>query len=174
MVTYVSTVLLTASAATEALSADLEVTCKNVPVRNPHLVSLVLKNIGPHDITEDKFVDDHFAVNLNQTLYEIVRWGSRDNFPPSIYSEKFGSGNGIVGFKPALIPKGAEWAVECIVSGPTTPEVMDRLVDTDIVEGEPQSRAFLNALSDAQWGAAVASTPWPRRPLAPFIAGILR
>lgn len=136
--------------ASGSLSNYLKVTYRDFDVEDPHLVSLLLKNVGPHDITREQFEGGKFRIELlDSKLYGLVQNESSDGEKPSlIISGGIGAEDAVVGFQPTLFPKGTEWTVEAIVSGPAKPTVRGRLVNTDIIEGETTSQAVLGALAN--------------------------
>jgi hypothetical protein len=133
LVAFSSTGLL----ATQTASDNLKVSFRDLPVGDPHLVSVLVKNTGPNDITRDQFDGGKpLGIALNSILYGAVQIRSSDGISPGLITGGIGDKNAIVGFQPALLPKGTEWVADFIVSGPATPKVVGRLVNTDIVEGE--------------------------------------
>lgn len=61
LVAYSSTRLLAVKPAAD----ELKVTFNDAPVNNPHLLSLVLKNIGSRDITREQFDGRSLSIELN-------------------------------------------------------------------------------------------------------------
>lgn len=121
-------------------SDDLKVIFRGNEVQDPHLVRLLLRNVGPHDITPEQFDGGEFVVELvGSTLYGLVRILSSDGVEPDISTHEGTDQIADVSFQPMLLPKGVTWIVEAIVSGPSRPRVRSRLVNTDISEAEPSS-----------------------------------
>lgn len=162
LVTYSSTGLLAVKAAAD----KLKVTFDDNPVDDPHLVSVLLKNIGPRDITREHFDGRSLVINLNCPLHGVLRLESSDGGWTSFNVDMDDAGLGIILIEPTHIPKGTELVIDCIVSGPANPEVGGRLVEADIVEGDPASSAVIQALSAAAVEGVVMSMPWPVRILA--------
>jgi hypothetical protein len=143
LVSSTSTPLLTSG----SQSSDLAVTYKNRPVEDPHLVRFFLRNVGPHDITRDQFDGERLDVEMcNCTLYGIVSVVSSDGTSPQVRAMALNT-NADISIQPTLLPKGTTWVVESIVSGPGTPAVRGRLINTDIVVGETTTMGFLQAMS---------------------------
>lgn len=129
---------------------DLRVTYRDFDVEDPHLVSILLKNIGPNDITRGQFEDGGFRIELlHSKLYGLVQNESSDGEKPTLtMSDGIGTDDAVVRFQPTLFPKGTKWTVEAIVSGPAKPTVRGRLVNTDVIDGEATSPAVLGALAN--------------------------
>ncbi|WP_026541656.1 hypothetical protein [Paenarthrobacter nicotinovorans] len=145
--------LLVAHATTRLLTSDsgvseLKVTFRDFDVQDPHLVSIIVKNIGPNDLTKEQFEGGNFRIRLqNSKFYGVVKVASSDDDKPSLVTEGIGAQNMVVEFLPTLLPKGTEWTVDAIVSGPAEPQVLGRLVSTDITEGGTTSQAVLRAMT---------------------------
>lgn len=158
LVAYSSTGLLVDQTSTD----QIKVTFQNLPVEDPHLVSLLIKNIGSRDITREQFDGDSpLIIGLNCTLFGIVQCKSSDGTPPTTVLDLTGPKVDAVGFKPALIPRGTEWTVDCIVSGLPTPRVQGRLVDVDISEGGTKNNLILAGIGEGILG----NLPWPLSPI---------
>jgi len=143
----------------EAPHEDLGFTYKGLPVRDPQLVKLRLKNVGPHDITRDKFDQDKpLFVGLDATFMGLLRTASTSGVAPQMAMGAIGTENAEIGFMPGHLPKGAEWTAELIVEGKSSPHIRGLLIDTDIEEGESSSLKVLREV-------AVLTAPWPFKPL---------
>lgn len=164
LVAYSSTGLLAVKAAAD----ELKVTFNDGPVDNPHLVSIVLKNIGSRDITREQFDGRPLAIALNCPLYGVVKLESSDGGPTYFDQSEDGDGMGSILIEPSHIPKGTAWGIDCIVSGPANPKVGGRLIEADIVMGEPASSSLITAVALAVGEGAVAAMPLS----GPFISDI--
>ncbi|MBP1234517.1 hypothetical protein JOE40_004160 [Arthrobacter sp. PvP102] len=121
-------------------SDDLKVVFRGNEVQDPHLVRLLLRNVGPHDITPEQFDGGEFLVELTgSTLYGLVRILSSDGVEPDISTHEGTNQIADVSFHPTLLPKGVTWVVEAIVSGAGKSKVRSRLINTDISEAETSS-----------------------------------
>lgn len=138
---------------------DLGFTYKGFPLRDPQLVTLRLKNVGPHDITRDHFDQDTpLWVGLEATFMGLLRTASTIGPSPRVTMWAIGTENAEIGFNPGHLPKNAEWTVELLTEGDAAPEMRGLLINTDIEEGESSSSKVLREL-------ALLSAPWPVRPL---------
>lgn len=159
LVAYTTTGLLPLG----ATRSDVKLTFHDLPVTDPHLVTLRLKNIGSQDITRDHFDGgEPLKIALNSTLFGLVGSDGSDGAEPSIVVGAIGSQDAVVGFAPCLMPRGTEWVAEFIVSGSAAPKLRGRLVNTDIVEGESTSTQILRELTEVSFSAL----PWPLASLA--------
>lgn len=138
---------------------DLKVTYRDFDIEDPHLVSLLLRNIGPNDITREQFEDGGFRIELlHSKLYGLVQNESSDGENPTlVMSGGIGTDDAVLRFQPTLLPKGTEWTVEAIVSGPAKPTVRGRLGNTDVIDGATTSRPVLGALANIS--SITVSTP---------------
>lgn len=145
------------------LQEELVVTYKGVPVVDPHLVTLRLRNIGPRDITRAENFDGEkpLLFALHGDFYGLVEVGSNDGTEPTFFTAADSSSNGygdVLGFRPAHIPKGTQWVVKFIASGPSYLERRGPLVETKIIDGETTSRAFARLLM-VIWGGLIPGLP---------------
>lgn len=149
LVAHTSTILLTEGVS----SSFLKVTYRDIPVQNPHLVTLLVKNIGPDDITSEHFHGgEPLVVSVKGTWYGIIETESTKGTKFSVLTDPIGDKNATVRFPPAHLPKGGEWRLKFIVSGPAIPEISGSLVNVDIVQGETTSSAVLRVLGEATLG----------------------
>lgn len=152
LVGYSSTSLLVDQSSTD----QIKVTFQNIPIDKPHLVSLLIRNIGSRDITREQFDGGSpLIIGLDCTLFGIVQCKSSDGTPPITVLDLTVPRVDAVGFEPALIPRGTEWTVDCIVSGVPTPKVLGRLVDVDIAEGRTTSNLILAGIGKGILSATV-------------------
>jgi hypothetical protein len=114
-----------------AQSGLLKVTFRDVDVEDPHLVTILLKNVGPADISSDRFdAGRSLVVRLNCTMYGLVK----TTHPESTVSTALGA-EGVVELLPQLLRRGEERLVQAVVSGPPVPVLDSPLIDTDVVSG---------------------------------------
>lgn len=125
----------------------LQVTFRDFPVENPHLVTVRVQNVGPLDIATQHF-DAHrnLVVDLNCTMYGVTS----SSHPGATVSRGIGS-EGVVELTPSLLRRGDAWVVEAVVSGEPTPELDSPLIDTDVVDGA----TYLEQLAEILAGTIV-------------------
>lgn len=134
-------------------------TYRDIPVEDPQLVTLRLRNIGPHDITRDLFDQgEALQISLNATFMGLLRATSTAGATPRLAMRAIGTENAEIGFKPGLLPRKAEWTAEFLVEGKASPEVRGCLINTDIDQGESNSMKVLREV-------ARLTAPWPFKPL---------
>lgn len=129
----------------------LEVTYRDMPVPDPHLVKLQLVNIGPSDIASAMFDS---GASIDVSLADCVFYGSvRTSHPGSFLMPAIGTKPAIVSFRPSLLKKREALEVTLVVAGGPTVEIAkDPLVGVDIVE---RTRAEVLASGIAETAAAV-------------------
>ena len=134
-------------------------TYRDIPVDDPQLVTLRLRNIGPHDITRDVFDQGGaLQVSLDATFMGLLRATSTAGATPLLAMGAIGTKNAEIGFMPGLLPRKAEWTAEFLVEGKASPMVRGRLINTDIDQGESNSMKVLREV-------ARVTAPWPLKPL---------
>lgn len=115
---------------TASAEGRLQLTYRDFPVPDPHLVSIRLRNVGPKDVaTRDFDAGASFRVELNCTMFGVI--GS--SHPPNTLSSSIGS-DAVVEFTPGLLQSGDEWRVDVVVEGKPAPKLRSPLIDTDIVK----------------------------------------
>lgn len=134
-----------------SVSRHLEVTYKRVPVDNPHLVTLRIRNIGPKDITRDNFDGARPLIfDIGNTFYGFVSISSNDATKPIVNTAVADQiDNSVLTVMPAHIPRGTEWVVKYMASGRALPKRLGTLIDTDIVDGETTGRIFFRILGSS-------------------------
>ncbi|WP_163166002.1 hypothetical protein [Arthrobacter sp. Alg241-R88] len=138
-------------------------TYKGMPVNDPQLVTLRLKNVGPHDITRDHFDQNQpLWVGLDATFMGLIRTTSTVGYSPGMAMQAIGTEKAQIGFNPGHLPRKAEWMAEFLVEGTAVPSLRGLLINTDIDEGESGSRKVLREL-------ALMTIPWPGRVLAELL-----
>lgn len=147
----------------------LKVTFRDLPVEEPHLVTLSLDNVGPVDVASGHFdAGRPVEIKLGCTLYGVVS----STHPRHTISPAVGTSDAIIGFPPMLLKRGERWAVEVVVSGTPNPNLVSSLIDTDIEEyitftrmaaSSRAGRIFLPALSLAIGEWLIRRVIRPRR-----------
>lgn len=107
----------------------LVVTYRDIPVPDPHLVTLTFVNSGPKDITSDLFDGGKpMTVQLTGTFYGMTASVG----DPVVGMPAVGTESGVLAFRPKLIKRGETWAVSLIVGGAVEIMVDAPLADTDL------------------------------------------
>lgn len=111
----------------------LEVTFRDIPVRDPQLVSVSLRNIGPRDLSTQTFDSGRpVAVRFDNTFYGLTQVdGGVEVQAPSIGTSGEAA---VVSLKPGLLKRGQAWSFSAITTGPVQVTVDAPLIDTDIRE----------------------------------------
>lgn len=129
------------------LTGKLKVTYAGTEVVDPHLVTFRIRSIGRKDITHTSFDRDRALIfDLNSEFYGLVSITSNNKSVPNIGTAASETEHDVLILRPSHIPRGTEWTMKFIVSGPVLPTRRGLLVDTDIVDGETTSRTFLRIL----------------------------
>lgn len=116
----------------------LQVTYHDIPVKDPHLVTLSIKNIGPSDIGSEQFdAKRPLTIRLNCTMYGLTS----NSHPSSSTSTAIGE-QGVLELRPQLLRRGEEWTTEAVVEGEANPELDSPLIDTDTVNEVDQNILF--------------------------------
>ena len=122
----------------QAGKGRLEVSYRDIPVKEPHLVTVALRNDGPRDLASGMFDGGKpISVTFDQTFYGLteVHGGVRTISPAIGASGK----DARVEIQPALLKRGGVWGFTAVTSGPVEATVNAPLVDTDIDEVRPQA-----------------------------------
>jgi hypothetical protein len=127
----------------EARPGLLAVTYRDIPVNNPHLVTVSLHNSGPRDIATETFDGQRpITVRFDQTFYGLTAvHGGIKAISPAIGAR---SDDALVYVTPGLLKRGMSWAFSAVTTGPVRVSVDVPLIDTDVreapVEGEARSK----------------------------------
>ena len=107
----------------------LQVTYRDFPVTDPHIVSFALRNVGPRDIASSFFDSgSSIKITLQGTFYGLTEVdGARLDMPA------LGTTDAVVMIRPLLIKRGESCSFSAIVSGPSDVKLELPLIDTDIV-----------------------------------------
>lgn len=109
----------------------LEVTYGDIPVMEPHLVSVTLRNTGPRDLASGTFDGGRSVeVRFDQTFYGLtdVHGGAR-TLSPAIGTPPEGA---VVSIQPGLLKRGDSWAFSAVTTGPVKVSIDAPLIDTDV------------------------------------------
>lgn len=117
-------------------SKSLEVTYRDIPVPSPHLVTVVLRNSGPKDISSSMFDSGMpITVSFDSTFYGVtaVHGGIK------LISSGVGAmpPNSTIGVSPGLLRRKSEWSFSAVVTGPVEVGIESTLIDTDLIEEVP-------------------------------------
>ncbi|SFR18697.1 hypothetical protein SAMN04488564_104895 [Lentzea waywayandensis] len=108
----------------------LKITYHDIPVDDPHLLTIRLENVGPSDIASNHFDSGKpVQVRLNSTLYGMLSATQ----PEHTVGPAMGTADAVVELTPLLFKRKDTWVVEVLVSGNPHPELVSTLVDTDVV-----------------------------------------
>jgi hypothetical protein len=122
----------------------LEVTYRDFPVKDPHLVTVRIANIGSSDIASQHFdAGRSLIVDLNCTMFGVTSTSQ----PRYTVSGAIGS-EGVLELRPLLLHRGEEWVVEAVVSGEVNAVLDCPLIDTDVVEGAPALKQLAQQLAE--------------------------
>jgi hypothetical protein len=114
----------------------LKVTFRDFEVPDPHLVTILLRNVSPADIATDHFdAGRPLVIRLNCQMYGITATTHRD----ATASTAVGA-DGVISMGPLLLRTGESVVIEAVVSGAGAPELDSPLVDTDVVRESPNRR----------------------------------
>lgn len=116
---------------TDSRPGLLEVTFRDIPVPNPHLVTIRLQNVGPSDVATHHFDGGRpIRVVLDCKFFGVTS----TTHPSATVSPAIGS-DGWIEMRPMLLRRGEEWAVEAVVEGDPAPTLQSSLIDTDVEQG---------------------------------------
>ena len=125
----------------DAREGLLEVTYRDVPVKDPHLVSVTLRNTGPKDISTSTFDSDcPIVIRFDQTFYGLTSvQGGVNTVSPAIGARATDSR---VELRPGLLKRGNAWSFSAVLSGPVEVKVDSPLIDTDVREADWGNRGL--------------------------------
>jgi hypothetical protein len=122
----------------------LEVTYRDFKVKDPHLVTFRVTNVGPSDIASQHFdAGKPLTVVLNCVMYGVTS----SSHGHATVSRAIGA-DGVIDLRPTLLRRGDEWAVEIVVEGEARPTLESSLIDTDVVEGPSVLQQLAEQLVD--------------------------
>lgn len=115
----------------EARPGLLEVTYRDIPVKEPHLVSVTFYNSGPRDLSSETFDGGRpIAVKFDQTFYGLTAVdGGVKTVSPAIGTR---ADDAVVYVNPGLLKRGESWTFSAVTTGPVQVSVEAPLVDTDV------------------------------------------
>lgn len=113
----------------------LEVTYRDIPVKEPYLVSVTLRNSGPRDVATKMFDGERsITAKFDQTFYGLTATQGG----VKVMSPGIGAGAGaIVAVLPGLLKRGESWSFSAVTSGPVDVTVDAPLIDTDVRAVKP-------------------------------------
>lgn len=121
----------------------LQVTYRDFPVNDPHLVTTRLRNVGPSDIATAHFDGGRpLVLRLNCKLCGVTR----SSHPQSTTLPPLGAQANLE-FAPQLMRCGEEWSIEAVVEGEPEAVLDSPLIDTDVIEGPSYLKQAIEALS---------------------------
>lgn len=114
----------------------LEMTYRDIPVSEPHLVSVALRNSGPRDLASGMFDNGRsITVRFDQTFYGLTAVnGGMQIVSPGVGAS---ADDAIVLVRPALLKRGAVWSFSAVTTGPVEVSVDAPLIDTDVRAVDP-------------------------------------
>lgn len=109
----------------------LEVTYRDIPVDEPHLVSVTLRNIGPRDLASGMFDGGRpIRVKFDQSFYGLTAVdGGVDTLSPGVGAS---GDSAVVLVRPGLLKRGELWSFSAVTTGPVNATVDAPLIDTDV------------------------------------------
>lgn len=115
----------------KSYAADaLKVTYHNVPVDDPHLLTIRVENVGPADVASTHFDSGRpVEVRLNSTLYGMLSATHGEH----TVGPAMGTKDAVIELTPLLLKRRDAWVVEVLVSGNPAPRLVSSLIDTDVV-----------------------------------------
>lgn len=127
----------------ESAGGLLQVTYRDFPIPEPHLVTVRMINVGPNDVATKHFDGGaSLRIELNCTMFGLLR----SSHPAKTASRSIGS-DAVVELRPSLLRKGDEWRVDIVVGNRPDPKVKSSLIDTDITEGRSSIESAIELLS---------------------------
>ncbi|MDT0353635.1 hypothetical protein [Pseudonocardia charpentierae] len=116
----------------------IEVSFRDIPVKDPHLVTVEIRNSGPRDLSSDMFDrGESIAIKFDQVFYGLTSsHGGVRTASPAIGTRP---PEAIVFVRPALLKRREAWTFNAVTSGPVNVAIEAPLVDTDVVEARPES-----------------------------------
>lgn len=115
----------------DARPGVLEVTYRDIPVDEPHLVSVTFRNSGPRDLASEMFDGGRsITVKFDQIFYGLtaVQGGIKTQSP----AIGIGAEDAVVSVHPGLLKRGESWSFSAVTTGPVDVTVDSPLIDTDI------------------------------------------
>ena len=108
----------------------LKVEFRDLPVKDPHLLSLQLQNVGPRDVASGNFdAARPIRIKMNSPFYGILSC----SYPrPTIISSP--GSDGVIDIGPMLLKRGEVWHFSAIVSGKPEVGADIPLVDVDVLD----------------------------------------
>jgi hypothetical protein len=138
----------------------LQVTFRDIAVSEPHLVTVILRNVGPRDVPSSAFDGGlPLRVTFDQTFYGLTSSHGGRVSSPAIGTQVPHSN---VEWSPNLLKRQEQWVFSAVVSGSVLAELESPLVDTDVrevVRGERLSATASLSLAGITLAMPI-SFPW--------------
>lgn len=147
----------------------LVVSYNDEEVKDPRLVQVVLKNVGPLDISSGDFdANDNLEVHVESStmgitpyraegdIIDILDMRTLDVDGSDTAVEMFSAGPGYVDVAPRLLRRGASITIDFLVDGPVEVYLKSPLINTDIVSPSGAKRfssGFRGVLASVSIGA---------------------
>lgn len=140
----------------------LEVTFGDIPVEEPHLVTVTFRNSGPRDLSSETFDGGRsIAVAFDQTFYGLTSvLGGISTVEPPIGS---GPERARVDVEPGLLKRGEAWGFSAVTTGPVQVTIDAPLIDTDVRRVAPVGGDRPNTTIRLSVMGITAELPLPRR-----------
>lgn len=111
----------------EAAGGELKVSFEDMPVQDPYILKITLKNIGASDIATAHFDEGRpLRVEFPDGYVSIL---DRDMGAVETVEQ----GQNFLDIQPILLKRGELITLDVLVNGPTTPQLVSKIIDTDIV-----------------------------------------
>lgn len=138
----------------------LEVTYRDIPVEEPYLVSVTLRNSGPRDVATKMFDGERsITAKFDQTFYGLTATqGGIGVTSPGIGAEA-----AIVAVRPGLLKRGESWSFSAVTSGPVDVSVDAPLIDTDVRAVSPAAGSGATITLRVSAFGVTAEVPLRRR-----------
>lgn len=138
----------------------LEVTYREIPVKEPYLVSVTLRNSGPRDVATKMFDGERsITAKFDQTFYGLTATqGGIEVASPGIGAEA-----AIVAVRPGLLKRGESWSFSAVTSGPVDVAVDAPLIDTDVRAVSPDDGSGATITLRVSAFGVTAEVPLRRR-----------
>ncbi|MDN3240530.1 hypothetical protein [Glycomyces tritici] len=113
-------------------SVPLKVTYEDHLVENPYLITVIIDNKGPRDVSSAMFdADKSLFFWFDQPFYGLTSTAGSTEFASSSAEES--QGGGYVQIFPGLLSRGAQWSFSALVSGPAKVRCESSLIDTKTI-----------------------------------------
>lgn len=114
----------------------LEVFYEGTEVKDPYLVKVAVRNLGPTDIATAHF-DNSTPLRVEFPQGYVAHMDTDTGAAPIIEL-----GRDYLAVHPQLLKRHAIVTLDVLVDGPTTPKLISHIIDTDIVTVDPREVAL--------------------------------